>query len=191
MIKRPPLLFYLFIPILVSCATQTPQREVSSDDAGDPKNHHIAVPFFPQEKDQCGPASLASILRFYGIDIDPAEISREIYLPGIKGTLNIDLLFYARSKGLIAESYHGDIADLRKKIVEGRPLLLFLNLGLKSFPAGHYIVVTGFDDIDGIIYAHSGRERDKPIPYPDFRRAWAKGDFWTLLITPKRINVTE
>ena len=185
MIKGPPLLFYLFIPILVSCTTQIPQREASSDDAGNSKSRHITAPFFPQEKNQCGPASLASILQFYGIETTPDEISNEIYLPRIKGTLNIDLVFYARSKGMNAEAYHGDMADLKKRISEERPLLLFLNLGLKVFPAGHYIVVTGFDDKDKIIYAHSGSERDKPIRYSEFIRAWERGDFWTLLVTPK------
>lgn len=188
MIKKSPLLFYLIIPIipiLTSCATKGPWGEALPDKISHPKSHHIVVPFFHQEKDQCGPASLASVLRFYGIDINPDEISKEIYIPGIKGTLNIDLLFYARSKGLIAEAYYGDMADLKRQITQERPLLLFLNLGLRIFPAGHYIVVTGFDDKDKIIYAHSGSERDKPIPYSDFMRAWGKGDFWTLLAKPK------
>ncbi|MBI5746406.1 MAG: C39 family peptidase [Nitrospirae bacterium] len=179
------LLFFIFIIILTGCTTGRYLEENPPDKATATKGFHLTVPFFPQEKNQCGPASLAGILRFYGIEITPDEISNEIYLPRIKGTLNIDLVFYARSKGMNAEAYHGDMADLKKRISGDRPLLLFLNLGLKVFPAGHYIVVTGFDDKDKIIYAHSGSERDKPIRYWEFIRAWERGDFWTLLVTPK------
>ena len=183
--RRLTLLFYLFIPILIGCTTGRFLVEDPPDKVAVPDSNHIVVPFFPQEKNQCGPASLASILQFYGIETTPDEISNEIYLPRIKGTLNIDLVFYARSKGMNAEAYHGDMADLKKRISEERPLLLFLNLGLKVFPAGHYIVVTGFDDKDKIIYAHSGSASDKPIRYSEFIRAWERGDFWTLLVTPK------
>lgn len=185
MLRRFFLLLFLLIPILISCATRIPRREALPDKAGDPKIYQIVVPFFPQGKNQCGPASLASILKFYQIDTNPDEISKEIYLSSVKGTLNIDLLFYARSRGLVAEAYHGDMEDLKRQIAESRPLLLFLNLGLKIFPAGHYVVVTGFNDRDNIVYAHSGGERDKPIRYSDFMRAWEEGDFWTLLIRPR------
>lgn len=185
MLRRSFLLLFLLIPILISCATRIPGREALPDRASDPNIHRIAVPFFPQEKNQCGPASLASILKFYQTDTNPDKISKEIYLQSIKGTLNIDLLLYARSRGLAAEAYHGDMEDLKRQIGHGRPLLIFLNLGLKIFPVGHYVVVTGFNDRDNIVYAHSGGEKDKPIPYSDFMRAWEKGDFWTLLIRPR------
>lgn len=185
MMRRSLLLFCLCIFTLIGCTSRTLPTEYLPDKVTDKENYHIIVPFFPQDRDQCGPASLASVLRFYGTNINPDEISKEIYLPGIKGTLNIDLVFYARSKGLSAEAYHGDMADLKRQVAQGRPLLLFLNLGLKIFPVGHYIVVTGFNDRDNIIFAHSGVERDKPIPYSEFMRAWGKGDFWTLLVRPK------
>ncbi len=185
MSKRLTLLFFLFIIILTGCTTGRSLRQEMLDKDTGLLSHHIIAPFFPQEKNQCGPASLASILQFYGIETTPDEISNEIYLPRIKGTLNIDLVFYARSKGMNSEAYHGDMDDLKKRLSDGRPLLLFLNLGLKVFPAGHYIVVTGFDDKDKIIYAHSGSEMDKPIRYSEFVRAWERGDFWTLLVTPK------
>ena len=185
MLVRLTILVCLFISLLAGCQSGRSLTHDLPDKDDGRLSRHIIAPFFPQEKNQCGPASLASILQFYRIETTPDEISNEIYLPSIKGTLNIDLVFYARSKGMNAVAYHGDMADLKKRIVEDRPLLLFLNLGLKVFPAGHYIVVTGFNDKDKIIYAHSGRERDKPIRYSEFVRAWEKGDFWTLLVTPK------
>src|SRR4030067_3244800 len=54
------------------------------------------VPFYPGEEYQCGPSVLASALNFLGHDIKPEDISKEIYLQNIRGTLNTDMAGFAR-----------------------------------------------------------------------------------------------
>ena len=73
---------------------------------------------------------------------------------------------------------------MKKRVREGTPPILFLNLGLDIYPVGHYIVVTGFSDPDGVIIAHSGREKDKVMTYRELIDSWKKTDFSTLLVTP-------
>src|SRR3989338_11337839 len=65
------------------------------------------VPGFIQDKFMCGPASLASVMSFYGEQAGPDEIAQAAYLKGLKGTLMMDLLLYAKGKGFKASYYRG------------------------------------------------------------------------------------
>ena len=58
---------------------------------------HLNVPFFPDDEDQCGPATLASMLTYWGIPSDPRMLKDEIYLRRLRGTLPIDLLLAAEA----------------------------------------------------------------------------------------------
>jgi len=141
------------------------------------------VPFFPQETYQCGPASLAGVLNYWGTPVSPEEIAIEIFSPSAKGTLNIDMLLYAEKKGLKADSYEGSVKDLKDKIDLGFPLIVFVDYGFWVYQQNHFMVVVGYDE-KGII-ANSGRERFKAISLKDFIKSWKRKKFWTLLITPR------
>ena len=54
------------------------------------------TPFFPQTDYQCGPAALATVLQAQGIDIAPADLSPGVYLPGRKGSLQVEMVAAAR-----------------------------------------------------------------------------------------------
>lgn len=138
------------------------------------------VPFFPQEEYQCGPASLAGILNFWGISASPSEIARSTYSSSAKGALGIDLAHYAREVGLSAEIRNGSWEELTKLIEAGYPILVFVDLGLLFIQANHFMVAVGYDK-DGII-VNSGKEREKKVKKRTFLRAWKKNDFWMLLI---------
>lgn len=141
------------------------------------------VPFFPQEKYQCGPASLASILNFWGQKNSPEDIAQEIYSPAAKGTLNLDLLFYAQKRGLQAQQYRGSLEDLKKNISAGIPLILQVDYGFLIYEQNHFLVAIGYNS-QGII-VNSGIEKGKFIPNSSFLRIWAKANYWTLRITPQ------
>jgi ABC-type bacteriocin/lantibiotic exporter with double-glycine peptidase domain len=155
------------------------RAEISSNGA-----HHLSVPFFPSEKNDCGPAALASLLRYWGASLTPEEIAAETYLPRLRGSLGIDLVHYARRHGFQISSHPGSLSDVRFQLREGRPLMALLNLGSSLFPRGHYVVITGFDDVRQVFLVHSGVNPDLEIPYDHFLRDWKKTDFWTLLILP-------
>ena len=150
----------------------------------DHSHFHVAVPFFPDDTDQCGPATLASVLTYWGIPTNPSTLKEEIYLPRLKGTLPIDLILAAQERGLKAEIYQGGLDDLKSELAAGRPLVALLNLGFAIFPQGHYVVVTGYDDRREGVYVHSSLEKDVFIPYERFLRSWDKTGRWTLLVTP-------
>jgi len=144
----------------------------------------VSVPFFPDDTDQCGPATLASILTYWGVPTDPTALKGEIYLPRLRGTLPLDLLLAAQAHGLKAESYNGSLDNVQSELEAGHPLVAFLNLGYEIFPQGHYVVITGYDDQRQGVYVHSGLERDEFLPYERFLRSWEKTGRWTLRILP-------
>lgn len=145
------------------------------------------VPFFPQERYMCGPAALASVFAHYGHKAGMREVAGKVYEPSLKGSLPIDLLVYAKTKGFAVNYYMGGLDDLKARVDRSEPLILFLNLGHKQYPLGHYIVVLGYDDKEQRIIAHSG-EKEMAYTYKELLRSWGKTNFATLLVTPAQNN---
>jgi ABC-type bacteriocin/lantibiotic exporter with double-glycine peptidase domain len=141
------------------------------------------VPFFPQEMDQCGPASLAAILNYWKIAVTPEEIARAIYSPSARGALDLELVFYGEKKGLKASQYPGGSEDLKKNIENGIPLIVLVDEGFLAYQKHHFMVVVGYNG-QGIM-AHSGREKQRFYPWPAFLKTWEKTQNWTLLLTPR------
>ena len=169
----PHSLILLLIVFLCSCATvqRTGQNYIIKN-----------VPFYPQITYQCGPASLAGVLNYWGVKVTPDEIAKEIYSVSARGTLDIDMLLYAQSKGLLATQYEGTIEDLRKNIDSLHPVIVLVGYGFSFVQKDHYMVVIGYND-HGII-ANSGKNREEFISMKDFLKSWEKTNFWTLLIKP-------
>ena len=63
----------------------------------------LDVPFVKQKDQFCGPASLSSVLGFYGISLSQEAIADKVYNPKLKGALITDLENYVKSLGLKAE----------------------------------------------------------------------------------------
>lgn len=180
------LLQALFIPLFLfgACVPTAFVPEPGPAVPGGERRLLLDVPFFPQPEGLCGPSSLASVLHFWKKTTSVEEIKEAIYLPQLNGTLGIDLTRFARGEGFLAHSFTGSLAQLRERLAEGIPLIAFLNLGNRLFPAGHFIVVTGIDEKREEVIAHSGSEANKPIPYQTFLAAWKKTDYWTLQVLP-------
>lgn len=142
----------------------------------------LGVPFFPDKTDQCGPSALASVLSFWGKPAKPQELKREIYVEKIGGSLPMDLLIAARAHGLSAEMSSGSLEGLKGNIDAGRPVIAFVNLGWRSVPIGHFLVVTGYDDTRRGVFTHSGVKKDSFVPYRRFMSQWDKTGRWALVV---------
>ena len=140
------------------------------------------VPFFPQEEFQCGPASLAGVLNYYGLRITPGEIATEVFSRSARGTLDMDMVFYAQRKGMKAEQYAGSFEDLQGSLDSRRPLIVLIDQGFWVYQNSHFMVVVGYDK--GGIVVNSGKEENKFISLDSFLKTWEKTKFWTLRITP-------
>lgn len=154
---------------------------------------HVVVPFFPDDTDQCGPATLASLLTYWGIPSDPPSLKGQIYTSRLRGTLPMDLLLAAQARGLQAAGSNGTLETLKVELDADRPVVALLNLGWIIFPQGHYVVITGYDERRQGVYMHSGLARDLFVPYEQFLANWNKTGRWMLRVQPteRRVNVYE
>jgi len=144
------------------------------------------VPFYPGEEYQCGPSVLAGVLNYLGYDIKPEDISKEIYLKNIRGTLNIDMASFARRFGdVTVKEFQGDLTLLKESLSMGYPLIVFVDLGIWSIRKGHYMLVVGYDDNREEVIVYSGAVRDKLIRYKNFMRIWKRGSYWALRIAKR------
>lgn len=190
MVNRASLRIFIFILFLSPFALTAcggPAREAVLKDIRDNPGAGAFikdVPFYPQNDSMCGPAAIASVTGFYGDKATLGEAARGVYLAKLKGTLPVDLLIYAKEKGFNARYYQGGFEDLKARISEGRPLILFLNLGFESYPVGHYITAVGFDDGLKAVIAHSGMNKEEVFTYERLAIMWEKTGYATLLVTP-------
>ncbi len=176
----PLIIWFLALSLFVGCATGI---EISEKDS----HAYIIknIPFYPQEYFQCGPASLAAVLNYWGISVTPENIARDIYSQSARGTLNIDMIIYAQGKGLDVSQYSGGMDDLREKIKSNYPLIVLVDYGFSIFQVNHFMVVVGYNDDDIIV--NSGKREKKFIPTKEFIRDWERTKFWTLQIKPKQL----
>jgi len=175
-LRGASLLLVVLLSSFCSCAGP------SSNLSGQPARVIDGIPFFPQEEFQCGPASLAGVLNYYGWKVSPAEIAAEIFSRQARGTLDMDMVFYARKKGLRAEKYRGTFEDLQAQINSRRPLIVLIDQGFWVYQSHHFMVVVGYDG--GGIIVNSGKEERKFISRDSFSKTWEKTKFWTLRIMP-------
>jgi ABC-type bacteriocin/lantibiotic exporter with double-glycine peptidase domain len=178
----PAFVILLFPAFLLSCVGE---RSAFFDSLKQKRAVFIeGVPFFPQKTLMCGPSAMAGVLNYYGDRITSDEIAEKIFKPSLGGTLAMDMVIYARERGYIASYYGGGLEDLKKQIRAGAPTIVFLNLGLKSYPVGHYAVVVGYSE--EAIVAHWGGEKEKVLSYKKFLRYWEKTGFSTIAVTKKK-----
>ena len=143
-----------------------------------------SVPFFPQKKYQCGPAALAMVLRWSGIDTTPDELVSSVYLPGRKGSLQSGLIAAARRRGRLAYPFRG-ISHLIEEVAAGHPVVVLQNLGLSWLPRWHYAVVAGYDLDERYVVLHTGDKAERQVGLRTFMYTWKRADQWGLsVLTP-------
>lgn len=149
--------------------------------AGGAEGPRLAVPFFPDRRDQWGPAALAGVLSYYGRPATPVELRREIYFPKQRGSVALDLQNAARAHGLSARMSTGTMRVLKRELDAGRPVIVLVNTGFRFLPVRQYMVVTGYNEWLGGVYAHFGPNKDAFLKYSRFESDWEKAGHWVLL----------
>jgi tetratricopeptide (TPR) repeat protein len=171
--------------LLAGCATP----QISALEAQWPEGvSHQAqlthVPFIAQEDFECGPASLAMAFQAAGVSVAPAALVDQVYLPGKKGSLQIEMLATTRRNGLLPYVLRPEIADVLREVAAGHPVVVFQNLSLPVYPVWHYAVVIGYDRHRNLLTLHSGTSAATEISLNAFERTWARGNNWAMVALP-------
>lgn len=107
-----------------------------------------------------------------------------VYIPALKGTLQIELLAAARRFEMMAIEMDGQLNSLLREVAEGHPVLVMQNLGLDMYPFWHYAVVIGYDLERQQIILRSGEVERLIRPFSVFERTWQRAGYWSLLVLP-------
>ena len=177
-------LFVVLAMLLGACATPQSDRLLATAPAFPQPVELTAVPFFPQDEYQCGPASLAMLLNWSGEAIEPAALTPQVYLPERHGSLQLEILAAARNHGRIPYVLRPELESVFAELVAGHPVLVLQNLALDWHPQWHYAVVIGFDLPRAEVVLRSGAEARLAMPLRVFERTWARADYWAVVVLP-------
>jgi tetratricopeptide (TPR) repeat protein len=141
------------------------------------------VPFFQQSAGYCGPATLAMVMNWAHHKVEVDEIAPQVYTPGMKGSLQTDMITASRRNGLMAISV-SDVEALFTEVAAGHPVVVFENLAIKWWPRWHYAVVLGYDFNTKEVVLHSGPNAFERVSFHEFEQSWKLGDYWGLVVLP-------
>lgn len=172
--------------ILSSCASTPQSRQIQTrlPNALPPAVELVGTPFYPQTEYQCGPAAMATMLQFNRVEITLKELTSQIYIPGRKGSLQIEMTAAARRHQMLPYQIEPQMLDLFTEIAAGNPVLILQNLGFNWYPQWHYAVVIGYDTDSNEVILRSGTTKRWVTPFEVFERTWQRANFWALAIVP-------
>lgn len=130
------------------------------------------VPLLRQTLNDCGPASIAMVLGYYGRNIPVADISRAVKAsPSHYMTVGA-IAQYVQPLGLASAQFSGgDINHVRQLIAIGVPVIaLQYYRELGRLP--HFRVVSGFDDARRLFFVHDPAAGYVSVSYDDFHALW-------------------
>lgn len=139
---------------------------------------------YPDEQNQCGPSTLASLLDFYDQSFDFESLSQALVIPEKNGSIRAEMKAQARRHGLIAYQVAPKIEPLFEEIARGNPVIVMQNLAFDRAPQWHYAIVRGFDLANNTVTLQSADQTDYVIPIALFRRTWARAKNWAMVPMP-------
>jgi tetratricopeptide (TPR) repeat protein len=163
--------------ILGGCATHAPLIDPSTAPV-----ELVDTPFHPQTSHQCGPSTLATMLGASKVRVTPEELEPQVYLPGRKGSLQVEMMAASRRYGRLSYRIQPELAAIVAELNAGRPVLVLHNYGLPSWPRWHYAVVIGYDAGKDQLLLRSGLERRDVWSSRNFMRAWDNADRWAMVV---------
>ena len=178
--------------LLTGCATpQVEQLRNNWPNTISEKSEIQNIPFYPQEDYECGPAALAMAFHLAGVHLRPEQLVDQVYLPGRKGSLQIEMQVATRRNGLVSHVLSPSVIDVLKEVSAGHPVIVFQNISLPIYPVWHYAVVVGFDKKRNILILNSGKTEHLEMSLYTFERTWARGDYWAMLaLSPSELPIT-
>ncbi|MDR3204217.1 MAG: C39 family peptidase [Deltaproteobacteria bacterium] len=142
------------------------------------------VPFIPDDSNNCGPSALASVLTFHGRPTTKEEVAEEVQRRSLKGSLGPDLTIWARKHGFTAGFKSSKPEELIELIVNQKPVILLLDVGIGAIRKGHFVTALGYGP-HGLV-VNSGLIQQQIMPWSKFLTQWYKSGNFALIIDPPK-----
>jgi len=156
-----------------------------------PQVELTGVPFFPQKQYHCGPAALAEVINYRGGTVIPDQIAEMIYVPELKGSLQVEVVAATRQFDLLPVELDGRMESLLRELAAGNPVFVLQNLAIDLYPLWHYEVLIGYDFDARKMILRSGTNRRITRPFATFEKTWKRAGYWALApVRPDSIPVT-
>lgn len=121
-----------------------------------------------------------------GVAVTADELVPQVYVEGLRGSLQAELLGATRRHGRVPYVLAPSIGAVEAELRAGRPVLVLQNLGIARFPVWHYAVVVGMDGERFVL--RSGTEERRIESARRFLRSWQRGEQWAFVaVTPGEI----
>jgi tetratricopeptide (TPR) repeat protein len=177
------LLVSLFL--LAGCQTPPQTRALLLKPPTINKQHLIDdVPFYPQQQYYCGPTTLAEVAGYFNYIVSPEQIAPLTFVPGLQGSLQIEMVAATRQLGMVAYAQQGNLELLLALVANNIPIIVLQNNGIGLFPQWHYAVVIGYDLNTQKITLHTGVTPNHTLNFATFERTWQRGQYWMLAMLP-------
>ena len=123
------------------------------------------------------------LLNYTNTDVTVEALIKEVYLPGRKGSLQIDILSSTRRHHRIPYLISPGFEPLFREMDAGNPVLVLQNLGLSWAPVWHYAVAIGYNLPQQQITLHSGTYKARTLALKTFERTWRRAKYWGMVTT--------
>jgi len=146
-----------------------------------------------QDWNNCGPATLALALRYFGWDGDQYDISDLLKPDRADKNVNVEeLAYYVRTRAgwLDAEvRVGGTLETLKRFLAAGFPVVIEKSFVMAETEGGgwaaHYVLLTGFDDAAlQFLTQDSYHGANLPVPYDDLEESWRAFNHVYLVVFP-------
>ena len=168
--------------VVAGCAARGPVLAPATAGAAPARVELEATPFFPQERYQCGPAALATVLSAAGAEVTADSLVPEVYVPGRTGSLQVELIAATRRHDRLPYVLPQTLDALLATLDGGSPALVLQKLGAGPFPGWHYAVVVGYDASRDHFVLRSGTEQRKIMSASHFFATWDRAERWALVV---------
>ena len=168
--------------LLSSCVYWTPTSRSTTAAAKVIPN----VPMQVWDIKSCGAGSLSSVLQHYGDTTSMQEWDGALQKTR-GGVMSIDLVLAARKKGFDARLVTGDRMTIERELLDGRPVILMLQVIQtpgRSFDFFHYVVLDGIDPQANVIRTQFGDGKARWVRFEKLENAWRGGGNAAIFIRP-------
>ncbi len=172
-----------------------------------PAKVQLNPPAFDENRDiqdwnNCGPATLALYLRYFGWEGDQYDISTVIKPTKDDRNVNVEeLVYYVRThSGWLDAEYRvgGDPERIKHLIAAGIPVMIeeTFKTDRKYWPdddrwAGHYLLVTGYDDAEQVFTVHDSElGPNQKLTYTELDNNWQSFNRVYIMAFPPEMQST-